>query len=180
MWVIFLIIAITLLIISLFASKRFSPIPYFPTNRKDIALIIKSLDLKNNQIICDLGAGDGIVIFEAAKKAHKKKVNTRFIAVEINPVMILILNLRRFLHPNKKNIRIVWGDLFKMNFQSLTFDFSLLTFYLYISPWFLEKVCKKILDEFPYARIVSYMYPITSLQKNEKIIQGKNNIYIYN
>src|SRR3990167_10358427 len=70
----------------IFSSKRFSPIPYFPTQTKDIPLIIKALNLKNNQTIIDLGAGDGIVIFTAAETSYDKDLNTKFVGVDINPV----------------------------------------------------------------------------------------------
>jgi 16S rRNA A1518/A1519 N6-dimethyltransferase RsmA/KsgA/DIM1 with predicted DNA glycosylase/AP lyase activity len=168
-------------LIFFFSSQTLSPIPYFPSQSVDLPKIIKALNLKNGQIIFDLGAGDGIVIFNAAKSSFQKKLNTKFIAVEINPVLILILHLRCFFHPNKKNIKIIYGDIFTMNFKKLlTFNFSLLTFYLYISPWFLEKVienCKMKNEKFS---VVSYMYPIKSLKKKEKIIQGKNKIFVYN
>ena len=76
-----LLILFVLFIISLFSSEKFSPIPYFPTNKKDIPAIIKALKLRNDQIIFDLGAGNGIVIFEAAKKAIN--LNTQFVAIDI-------------------------------------------------------------------------------------------------
>lgn len=183
-------------------------------------MIVKSLDLKNNQVIFDLGAGDGKVIFEAAKEAYKKKFKTKFIAVEINPILILVLNLRRFFHLNIKNIKIIQADFFKTSLRALAKQshyceiaelvpsynserllhsvrndsegstaprndskamkqFNNVTIYLYISPWFLDKVAKKILQEFPNAKIVSYMYPIKSLKKKEKVINGKKSIFVY-
>src|SRR3990167_686804 len=176
-----LIISVVLILIILtFTSRRLSPIPYFPSNRQDLPLIIKVLKLKKNQVIFDLGAGDGIVIFAAAKEALGKKLNTKFIAVEINPILIFILHLRRLFHPNKKNIKIVKDDIFSMNFSSLTTNYSLLTtFYLYISPWFLDKVAKKIKKYFPKAKIISYMYTIKSLRNKERVISGKNPIFVY-
>ena len=179
-FLIFIFIAFLFLIIFVFSSKKLSPIPYFPSNKKDIASITKALGLSNNQTIFDLGAGDGIIIFAAAKVANKKKLNTKFVAVEINPILILILLIRLFFHPNKKNIKIIRDDIFKMKLSFPTTNYSLLTtFYLYISPWFLEKVAKKILHEFPKAKIISYMYPIKSLKNSEKKIQGKNTIFVY-
>lgn len=167
------------IIFILFVSKKFSPIPYFPSQKADIPLIINALNLKNDQVVFDLGAGDGIVIFAAAKYAYEKNLNTVFVAMDINPVLISILQLRRLLHPNKKNIKIVLGDMFKANLKSYLLHVTSYTFYLYISPWFLPKISQKILAEFSQPRIVSYMYPIKSLGKREKIIEGKNNIYIY-
>ena len=174
-----IISVVIILIILTFTSKTLSPIPYFPSQKVDLPLIIKSLDLNNGQVIFDLGAGDGIVIFTAAKEAFKKKLNAKFIAVEINPILVLLLQFRHLFHPNRHNIKIIWDDFFKMNFKLFTFNFSLLTFYLYISPWFLDRVSKKIRKKFPKTSIVSYMYPIKSLKKKEKIIRGKNEVFIY-
>ncbi len=174
------IISIVVIII-LFSSPKLSPIPYFPSQPVDIPKIIKALNLKDEQIVFDLGAGDGIIIFSAANDSSQRRLNTKFVAVEINPVLILILHLRRFFHPNKKNIKIVYGDIFTMNFNKLlTFNFSLLTFYLYISPWYLEKVIENCKLKIKNFNVVSYMYPIKSLKKKEKIIQGKNKVFVYN
>ena len=173
------IISALITVILIFSSKKLSPIPYFPSNKKDLVLILKALHLKNNQTVFDLGAGDGIVIFNAAKNSYEKKINTKFIAVEINPVLLLILHLRRFFHPNKKNIIIIKDDIFKINFMNFIDFKDFITIYLYISPWFIEKVienCKLKIENF---NVVSYMYPIKSLQSKQKIINGKNIIYIY-
>jgi SAM-dependent methyltransferase len=173
-------IGVILVIIFLFSSKTLSPIPYFPSNRKDLPLIIKALDLKNNQAIFDLGAGDGIVIFEAAKKAYEKNLNTQFFAVEINPILLLIMHIKRLFHPNKKNIKIVFDDIFKINIKKfLNFDFSFLTFYLYISPWYIDKVIKNISSKIKNFSVVSYFYPLPK-RKQKKIFKGKNKIFVYN
>jgi SAM-dependent methyltransferase len=179
-----LILVISLTVIFLFSSPTLSPIPYFPSNKKDLPKIIKALDLKNNQTVFDLGAGDGIIIFQAAKEAWKRKLNTRFIAVEINPILILILLLRRLFHPNRKNIKIVCDDIFKTNFpQSTMKQWNNVTIYLYISPWYLEKTLSNIKNQSAGWRtkfsVISYMYQVQSL-KQEKIIHGKNKIFVYN
>ncbi len=185
----FLLIIVVFIIISLFAFPQLSPIPYFPTNKKDLPLIIKALlpiasEPDRFRTIIDLGAGDGIVIFEAAKKAYQEKLNIQFVAVEINPVLILILHLRRLFHPNKKNIKIIWGDMFKFNFQTFLYGqgnaLSLPTFYLYISPWFLEKVAEEIKTQISNFKIISYMYKIPLWEKRlRKILSGKNKIFVY-
>lgn len=176
---------IILFVISLFSSPKLSPIPYFPTNKKDIPLILKALKLKNNQIIIDLGAGDGVVIFASAKTAFEKKLNTQFVAIEINPILVIILNLRRLFHSNKKNIKIVWGNMFKinlktqiLNLKSKSQNSNLPTIYLYISPWLIEKTVFRILQQLPKANFVSYMYPIKSLVQ-KSVFTGKNKIFYY-
>ncbi len=174
--ILFLVILITLL---LFSSKTLSPIPYYPSNKKDLPLIIRALNLKNNQTVIDLGAGDGIVIFEAAKKAYQNGLNTQFIAVEINPILILIMFFKKLLHPNKKNIKIVFDDIFKFNPPRSTLHVIRYTFYVYLSPWFLDKIIKNLKLKINHFNVISYMYPIKSFQKKQKTLKGINNVYYY-
>lgn len=174
-------------IIILFSFPQFSPIPYFPSNQKDMHLILKALDVRNNQTIIDLGAGDGIVIFEAARLALEKGLNTQFIALEINPILIFILHIRRLLNSNRSNIKIVMGDMFTYQlFPLITirpFDNTrgkqpLITFYLYISPWLIDKVLRNVSPQFPHAKYVSYFYPIKQLHEKKKI-KGIHQIFSY-
>jgi len=133
----------------------------------------------NNQTIIDLGAGDGIVVFEAAKLALQKGLNTKFIALEINPVLVFILHIRRLFNPNKQHIKIVMGDMFIYKFhQPTTNDPQLTTFYLYISPWLIEKALKNVSFQFPKATYVSYFYPIKQLKEKEKI-KGIHSVFRY-
>jgi 16S rRNA A1518/A1519 N6-dimethyltransferase RsmA/KsgA/DIM1 with predicted DNA glycosylase/AP lyase activity len=178
-----IVIFLFLIVILFFSSQTLSPIPYFPSNKKDLPLIIKALNLKNNQLVFDLGAGDGIVIFKAAKKAFEKKLNTKFFAVEINPVLILIMIIRRLFHPNKKNIKIIRADIFTINFKKLvtkpvTRNPQPVTFYLYISPWYLEKVIKNLKLKIKNFALVSYFYSVPKMRA-KKVFEGKNKIFIY-
>jgi hypothetical protein len=168
-------------IIIIFSFPHFSPIPYFPSNTKDIPLILTALSLKRNQTIIDLGAGDGIVIFKAAERTLQNKLNTKFIAVEINPVLLLVLHIRRLFHPNRKNIKIINADMFSMNYSKLsTNDYRLLTFYIYISPWFIEKTVTNISKQMSNFELVSYFYQVKCLPKyKEELKEGIHKIYRY-
>lgn len=178
-----LILIIFLIPLSFFIFPQLSPIPYFPTNKKDLALIIKSLNLKNNHSVVDLGAGDGALIFAAAQEAYQKKLTSQFIAVEINPILILILYLGRLFHPNKKNIKIIWGNMFKLNYKKLITDNRpLITIYLYISPWFLEKVINNLIPQLTEKNfsVISYRYKIPGWEKKLiKTVTGENKIFVY-
>ncbi len=170
---------IILCIIALFSFPQFSPIPYFPSNMKDKEIILAGLNIKNDQTIFDLGAGDGVVIFEAAYEALKHRLNTRFVALEINPILITLMYIKWLLHPNRKNVKIVWGDMFKIKFKSQMSNVKRITFYLYISPWLIEKVITRIKKQIPHAQYVSYYYPIKSLKKKEVIREGVHTLYLY-
>ena len=180
MFIFILLGLIFLVILILFSFPQFSPIPYFPSNKHDLPKILKALDIQNDQVLIDLGAGDGVIIFEAAKEAYRKKLNTKFIAIDINPVLVFIMHLRLLLHPNRKNIIILKNDMFGIDFNKvLTFEFCVLTFYLYISPRFLNPMAERISKLKGKKKIVSYFYSIPNLKKKEKVIEGKNRIYVY-
>ena len=170
-----------IIIIFIFSSKKLSPIPYFPSQPVDIPLIIKALNIRNNQTVIDLGAGDGIVIFKAADNAFRYKLNTKFVAVEINPILILVLNLRRLFHPNKKNIKIICDNIFEFDFTNFIDFKNFITVYLYISPWFLEKTISNIKAQISKFSVVSYMYPVKGKTTFAKatVVKGKNKIFIY-
>lgn len=170
-------IVILFAVIIIFAFPQFSPIPYYPSNMKDKTLILKALGLKNGQTIVDLGAGDGVVVFEAAKAALDRNLDTRFVALEINPVLLGIMHLRRLFHPNRKNIRIAGGDMFTADYRR--WGTRGMTYYLYISPWLIEKVIARIREQVPGARFVSYFYPVKSLGYKEKKTAGVHGVYIY-
>lgn len=162
-------------VIAIFAFPQFSPIPYFPSNSKDLSIILKALNIHSNQVIFDLGAGDGIIIFEAAHKSHAEKLNTKFVAVEMNPVLVTILHIRRLLHPNKKNINIILGDMFKVNYSEFMSKNSTATVYIYVSPRFIPKIISNVQKHFKVFDFVSYYYPI---EKNMKpSAEGVHSVY---
>lgn len=171
--------AILFIIIFIFSSPRLSPIPYFPSNKKDMDIIVKSLDLADNQSVIDLGAGDGIVVFEAARAAWIRKLNTDFVAVEINPILIAILHIKRLLHPNRLKIKIIRGDIFRMDYKGIIATKRSLTFYLYISPWHMEKTINNISRQTKKYSVVSYMYPVKSLKSSRKPKTGVHSVFFY-
>lgn len=167
------------LALSLFVFPVFSPIPYFPSNKKDTNLIMRSLGIKNNQIIFDLGAGDGWVVFEAAKRAYERKRNTQFVAVEINPLLVIVLYVKRLFHKNRKNITVVRGNIFNLPITKLLPKVKTeIVYYLYISPWYLERVSTHLKKYRPNFYIISYMYAIPH-QKEMLKLKGKHSIFKY-
>lgn len=150
---------VLLVVIVVFASPRISPIPYFPSHKKDIPLIVSSLKISNNQVIFDLGAGDGVVIFAAALDAYRQNINTRFVAIELNPILGVILHLRRLFHPNKNQITIAIGNMFRVDYPEFIGS-DAPTFYIYVSPRFIPRIINHVRISQPHFRLVSYFYPI--------------------
>lgn len=183
------LILLLLVILVIFTFPQFSPVPYYPTNKKDILIIIEALGLRNNQTVFDLGAGDGIVVFEAARMAVKHRLNTTFVALEINPILVFILHLRRLFHPNRNRISVIWADMFKIPLSKLSNPSTLprakpskpVTIFIYISPWLIEKLVIKLKKEFNRFEVVSYFYPLpkSTVVKKAQKIKGVNSLYKY-
>jgi len=73
-----------------------------------LAQIIKTAELKPDDIILEIGPGSGVLTQELAKRAGK------VIAVEKDQKMCQIL---KETLKNYKNVEIIWGDILKINFQ---------------------------------------------------------------
>jgi hypothetical protein len=159
-----------------FVLPTFSPIPYFPSNHKDNKLILKALDIKHHDLLIDIGAGDGWIIFEAAKYAYAQKLKTKFVAMEINPILIILMSILRFFHPNKHNIQILKKDMFTFDYKKYIGKQKTLI-YLYISPWYIEKVMKQI-GNGKNISFVSYLYPIKS-RKAKRRSKGIHDVFMY-
>ncbi len=161
-------------------SSKLSPIPFFPTHSNDLPQIIDALHLQNDQIVYDLGAGTGTVIFSAAAEAKKRGLNTKFVAIDINFILTAIMHLKRLFHPNKKHIQIVTADLFKYDYKKpKSKDYSQTTYYMYVSPWYTDPMAQLIKDAGTKAHIVSYYYPIKKVLKQKNHIAAGHDIYMY-
>lgn len=167
-----------------FVLPSLSPIPFFPSNKKDIPLICETLLATNKRsVIIDLGAGIGTVIFETARHAYQKKQVTHFLAVEINPLLILIMYIRKLFHPNRKNIRIIRANMLTIDYDVLLEQIdshTAIIFYLYIGHTVIELLKKKFDPIKKNITIVSYMYDIPNWEKNiTDKKKGIHPLYIY-
>lgn len=167
-----------------FILPSLSPIPFFPSHKKDLPLICATLlSINKRSIIVDLGAGTGTVIFETARNAYQKKQDTQFLAVEINPLLILIMHIRRLLHPNRKKIRIIHTNMFTLDHDVLLQQIDSQTtiiFYLYVGHTMIEPLKKNLGTIKRNIILISYMYDIPGWEKNmTNIKKGIHPLYTY-
>lgn len=172
-----------ILFIILFTSPKFSPIPYFPSNKRDVPEIVSTLHLSDTQVLIDLGAGDGTIIFESAKRAYNMKLETQFIGIEINIILCFFMNVRKLFHPNRSRIHIVRNDMFAIDYSNLVKektgkDIHKAVFYVYVSPWFTPQIGTMISCIPVRTRIVSYFYPIFGKNPTKQRTLT-NNLYVY-
>lgn len=89
-------------IIILFGAVAFRGAPYVPTLRRSVNNGLDLLRLDKDDLVIDLGSGDGNVLKAVAQRGH------RALGYELNPVMCLVAKLRCLSY--KKRVTVQWRD----------------------------------------------------------------------
>ena len=72
------------IILAVFLLTVFFGAPYVPTHKKELIKLFEKLKLSKNDILADIGSGDGVVLKTASNFGAKS------IGFEINPFLVLI------------------------------------------------------------------------------------------
>ncbi len=164
--VIFVTIILLLLLLSMVWPPNSPWSPWWRTNTRRARLICKRVKLDKNDIIYDLGSGDGTLLITAAKE-----FGARAIGVEIDPLRVWISRILVFFKGLNKKIRIVRKNFFRADISEATIVF------MYLVPKALEALKPKLLKELkPGTKIVTFVYKIDLPIIDEDL---KNEIYVY-
>jgi hypothetical protein len=98
----FVLISLWMLIPALYG------LPLVPTQPERIRQALKLVHLRPNQILYDLGAGDGRVLFMAVREFGAKAVG-----IEIGPVQCMFIWLRTRISGFENQIQLRWADFYK-------------------------------------------------------------------
>ncbi|MFA6410596.1 MAG: methyltransferase domain-containing protein [Candidatus Buchananbacteria bacterium] len=153
--------------IALFAVK----VPFAPTPKRNVKIIIDQLNLKPGQIFYDLGCGDARFLIEAESRGAKA---TGF---EIAPWAIFRAHLRKWF--KKSQVKIIAKNFYHINLSDADAVFCFLITKV------MPKVEQKLQQELkPGALIACYGFPLPTWNP-EKIISLKpanpraSKIYLY-
>jgi predicted RNA methylase len=140
-------------------SKLFRlSIPFVPTPIEVVKKMIELANPKPNELLIDLGCGDGRIIRYASKEYGCKSIG-----IEINPLLINYAN-KKIIEEKINNAKIIYGDLFNYDFSKA----NILTLYLtskaieFLKP----KLMQMLLNG---SRIICHDFPIKDLKP--KIIE---------
>lgn len=132
-----------------FASFAFGA-GYEPTPGRAARRMLEFAEVGPTDTVYDLGAGTGALVFRAARGC-----GARVVGIEVEPIRVLILRLRRRLGAGSDRITIHWGDLFRLDFRPAT----VVTAFLW--PGAMERLRPKFERELAAgARVVSHCHPI--------------------
>lgn len=122
-------------------------VPYVPTHQSIVDEMLKMAEVKGDDILYDLGSGDGRIPITAAQR-----FGTRGVGIDLNPERIKEANENAKKAGVTDKVRFIEGDIFKEDFSQAT----VLT--LYLLPTVNLKLRPKILEMKPGTRVVSHNY----------------------
>ncbi|PIW67800.1 SAM-dependent methyltransferase [bacterium (Candidatus Moisslbacteria) CG12_big_fil_rev_8_21_14_0_65_36_11] len=163
---------VVFLFISLSASKGiFFGAPWVPINKKSLGHLIKILNLKPEDVLYDLGSGDGRILIRAVLKYDFKKA----VGIEVSGFLCFWSKFKIWIEGLGDKIFIKKGNLFKQNLSEAS------VVVLYLMPETSEKLKNKLKKETrPGTRIFSVAFPLIGWQPDEVIKkEGYHPIYFY-
>ena len=130
------------------ASRPKLDVPYVPTPESVVAMMLDLAKVNKNDVVYDLGSGDGRIVITAAQK-----YGARGVGYDIDPERIKEANANAQAAGVTERVRFVQGDLFQADLS----EASVVT--LYLLPEINLKLRPKLLKELkPGTRIVSHNY----------------------
>lgn len=142
-------------------------VPYVPTDQEVVDAMLDLAEVNENDMVYDLGCGDGRIVVTAAKK-----YGARGTGVDIDPERISEANENAKAAGVADKVNFIQGDLFETDFS----DASVVTLYLLSSVNM--KLRPILLDQLkPGTRIVSHAFDMGDWEPEETRTVDGTRIY---
>ena len=152
-----------------FAQSRIPDVHYEPTPQLIVEDLLKMAEVNRNDIIYDLGCGDGRFVITAAKK-----YGARGVGIDIDPERIKDSNRNARIAGVQDKVKFIEGDLFESDFREAT------VVALYLLPDLNMQLRPKLLQELkPGTRIVSHEFDLYDWQPDKMGHLGRNKYYFW-
>jgi hypothetical protein len=138
-----------------------------PTSRKLVKEMLDMAEVGSDDIVYDLGSGDGRIVIDAVKKYDAKAVG-----MEADPLRVFWSRLIIVLSGIRNRAKIVWGNFFNQNIGEAT------VVTLFLSDTANQKLKSKFQEELkPGTRIVSYVWKFNGWEPAK--MDKTKEIYLY-
>ena len=155
--------------LQLSAQQIVLDVPYVPTPTKVVEGMLDLAKVTKNDVVYDLGCGDGSIIITAAKK-----YGATGIGVDLNPERIKEAKENAIEAGVEDKVSFHEGDLFKFDFSKA----NVLT--LYLLPDVNLKLKPKILEEMkPGSRVVSHAFDMGNWKPDKRISVDGKTVYLW-
>ncbi|OKL40437.1 SAM-dependent methyltransferase [Pontibacter flavimaris] len=149
--------------------KRTPDVPYVPTRQAVVDAMLELANVTEDDVIYDLGCGDGRIVITAAKKYGATGTG-----IDINPERIQEANENAREAGVTDKVRFIEGDLFEEDFSQA----SVVT--LYLLPAVNQKLRPKLLSQLkPGTRIVSHAFDMGDWEPEQTIEVDGSKIYFW-
>lgn len=145
--------------------------PFVPTRQRDVERMLRLSQLKSNELVYDLGAGDGRYIVTAAKKYQARTVGFE---ISLFPYLIGWWRIWRARQGSRAAMRL--QDFFHQDLSDADVVVCFLT------PGAMKKLSLKFQHELrPGTRVVSYAFPMQDRVEilKDKPSPGTMAVYVY-
>jgi SAM-dependent methyltransferase len=133
--------------------------PYVPTPWVIVDEMLKLADIRADDMVYDLGSGDGRLVIESAKR-----FKARGVGVELQPELVELARAGAKKEGVADRVKFVQGDLFETDIR----EASVVT--LYLLPRFVTRLVPRFLAELrPGTRIVSHDYPLVPWRPDKEL-----------
>ena len=141
--------------------------PWIPTRKKKVRQMLSLAYIQPDEVLYDLGCGDGRFIITAARKFGAKAVG-----IEINPILYLWCQLSITILGLRRRVKVLYGNFFKRNLS----EADVITCFLLQETN--DKLEDKLLRELkPTARVISNSFMFNKLHVVTEDTEKK--IFIY-
>ena len=153
-----------LVVVSLYWT-RIVGAPWVPSSMKMVYRMLDLAELQPDDIVYDLGCGDGRLVLAAATR-----YNVKAVGIEIDPLRYLWCQFLTMLLHQRKNIRIIFGNIYNQDYTQADVVMC------YLLPEALKNLEGKFRQELPAgARVLSNKYHFPTLE----CIQQDGDIKLY-
>ena len=152
-----------------FAQSRIPDVHYEPTPQLIVEELLKMAEVNRNDVVYDLGCGDGRFVITAAKKN-----GARGVGVDIDPERIKESNQNARIAGVLDKVKFIEGDLFETDFREATLVA------LYLLPDLNMQLRPKLLQDLkPGSRVVSHEFDMYDWQPDKMGRLGRNKYYFW-
>jgi 16S rRNA A1518/A1519 N6-dimethyltransferase RsmA/KsgA/DIM1 with predicted DNA glycosylase/AP lyase activity len=154
---------------SLALAPQTPDIHFVPTTNGVIDVMLTMAHVTPDDIVYDLGSGDGAIVLRAAEK-----YGARGVGIEIDPQLVKTARERARKRGLADRVTFLEGDLFKADISAAT------VVTLYLSPSVNRRLEPKLMHELrPGTRVVSHRFEMYEWPPDARRKAGGRDIYLW-
>jgi hypothetical protein len=139
---------------------------FLPTPPEVVEKMLSIADVREGDVLYDLGSGDGRIIIKAAERGACG------VGVEADPIRVLWSRLKSRRSPAHSRLHVIWGNFFKTSVSEATV----------VTVYQGESINNRLREKFevelkPGSRVVSFSFKFEGWEPTKKHMDA--NIYLY-